>query len=368
MEKGSELGVKTAATTTMMMTAHLHDRSSRAGVTTRASSSDDQDDGELEGEPEDRHHQQDQPEVRDRIVDRLQVRAADRLQPAEGVGQRDVRSGRAEQEEHERAEHERDGVPALGRLEPGGHEPPDLEEDDRRRQDEAAEERDLDAQGEPVQGRRDEEVAGAVGGDRSSEPPVLVWCRVRGVDAAQRAEQEVQDRLVGEDGDRGGDHEGDHADDDPAPQLAQVLPEGHVVRRRAALALGREGEGHHACAPSVQSRVAGHDDLGRLRWPPGAGHRGRGRRRGRPLGCPRPRVAGLVARRRLAVAGDARRAAPEAGSCRRAPRPDRRRPRTCSRGGSSSADGERASRAISESEAGRAWSCAPRSPCGAGTR
>jgi hypothetical protein len=40
MEKGSELGVKTAATTVMRMTAQRHERRSRAGVTTRASSKD----------------------------------------------------------------------------------------------------------------------------------------------------------------------------------------------------------------------------------------------------------------------------------------------------------------------------------------
>jgi len=40
MENGSELGVKTAATTTMMMTAQRQACRSRAGVTTRASSSE----------------------------------------------------------------------------------------------------------------------------------------------------------------------------------------------------------------------------------------------------------------------------------------------------------------------------------------
>ena len=65
------------------------------------------------------------------------------------------------------------------------------------------------------------------------------------VDVAERPQQEVQDRLVGEHGDRGGHEEGDDADDHPVAQLAQVLAQRHVVGRRAIPALRPEREGDH---------------------------------------------------------------------------------------------------------------------------
>ncbi len=114
MEKGSELGVNTAATTTMMITAQRHHLRSWAGVMTCANFERDQHDRELEGQPEDRHHQQNEPEVRDGVIDRLEVGPADRVQPAQSVRQDDVGGGRTGEEECERAQHERDRVATLG--------------------------------------------------------------------------------------------------------------------------------------------------------------------------------------------------------------------------------------------------------------
>ena len=159
MEKGSELGREDGGD-------HDDDDDGPAPGTEQARRRHDagqlerdEDDGELEGQAEDRHHQEDQAQIRDGVVDRLQVRATHRLQPAQRVREGDVRRRRAEEEEHEGAEDEGDGVAALGRLEAGGHEAPDLEQDDRRGQDEAAEEGDLHPQREAVEGRGHEQVA-----------------------------------------------------------------------------------------------------------------------------------------------------------------------------------------------------------------
>ena len=156
--------MKTAATTTMMMMAHRHDlQQARRRHHVRELQGDEHD-RELERQPEDRHHQQDEAEIRDGVVDGLKVGPADRFEPAEGVREDDVGRGRSERNSAKDAEHERDGVAALRRLEPGRHEAPDLEEDDGRRQHQAPEKGDLHAQRQPVERRGDEEVAGAVGG------------------------------------------------------------------------------------------------------------------------------------------------------------------------------------------------------------
>ena len=121
----------------------------------------DQDDRELEGEPEQGHHEPASAQVRNGVVDLLQVGPADRPQEAEGVGEGEVGGGRAGQEEHEGGGDEGDGVLLLPGLQAGGDEAPELEEDDRRGKDQAAEDGDLDPQREPVERRGDVEV-GAV--------------------------------------------------------------------------------------------------------------------------------------------------------------------------------------------------------------
>ena len=158
----------------------------------------DEDDGELEGQAEDRHHQEDQAQIRDRVVDRLQVRATDGLQPSQRVRERDVRRRRPEEEEHEGAHHEGDGVPPFARLEAGGHEAPDLEQDHRRREDETTEEGDLHAERQAVERRRHEQVAAAVRRDQERRAPLAVWCRVDASTLHSGCSRKLQYRLVGE--------------------------------------------------------------------------------------------------------------------------------------------------------------------------
>ena len=108
-------------------------------MTTRASSSETSTTGNSNVNPKIVIISRIRPEVRDGVVDRLEVGPADRLQPAQSVGQGDVRGGRTGEEEREGAQHERDGVATLARLQPRRHEAPELEEDHRRRQDQSAE-------------------------------------------------------------------------------------------------------------------------------------------------------------------------------------------------------------------------------------
>ena len=200
MEKGSELGVKTAATTTMMMTAHRHERSNRAGRDHARELQGDEHDRELEGQAEERHHHQDQSQVRNGVVDADQVGTSDRAQPTERMGQGQVCGGCAQEEQSERGQHEGDGVAALRGPEAWRDEAPELKQDHRRGQDEAAEHGDLDPKRQPVERRGDEEVAGPVRrkDERCGPARVMPGRRVGG---AEGPEQEVQDRLVGDDAD-----------------------------------------------------------------------------------------------------------------------------------------------------------------------
>ena len=50
----------------------------------------DEDNWKLEGEAEQGHHQQNEPQVRDRVIDSLEVWSTNRLQEAKGVRQREV--------------------------------------------------------------------------------------------------------------------------------------------------------------------------------------------------------------------------------------------------------------------------------------
>ena len=185
----------------------------------------DQDDRELEGQPEEHHHEQDQAQVLVGVVDLLQGRTADPLEEAQGVREDVVGQRAAGDEQAHRGQHEGDGVALLGGPEPRGDEPPELPQDDRRGQDEAAEGGDLDPQRQAVQRPGDVERAVAAEGP---EPRV---------DAAVGVLEEIQDVLVEDDGHRGPHHVGHGADDQPPTELAQVLGQRHVVGGGALLVL-----------------------------------------------------------------------------------------------------------------------------------
>ena len=355
-----------------------------------------QDDRELEGQPEERHHDNDQAQVRDGVVDRHQVRPPDRLQPAEGVGQRDVGRRRAHEEEHEGAEDEGHGVAPLRCLEAGRHEAPDLEEDDGRGQDEPAEDGNLHSQREAVEGRRHEQVARAAVDDeeRVGRAGAVM---VDGVDVAQRPQQEVQDRLVGEHGDRGGHEEGDHADDHPVAQLAQVFAQRHVVGRGAVPALRSERQGDHGAADQFRPGSAGtmtsgdlgfgagpggvDADLGRTRPVRGSGGgvaAGDGSGRGCRCWCRGDAVVAVQTTSTERAVGAKVplpfcETAPSVAHAASSPTPSslrrrRRPPAPCSTGGRA---GPTASGPAGRSRwwrEGRAWCCGPRSPSGGGIR
>ena len=111
----------------------------------------DQDHRELERESEKPHHQEDQPEVGNGVVDGLELGATDGLQEGQCVGQGVIGGGRTEEEQGDGSDHERDGPLALSGLEARGDEAPELEQDDRGREHQPPEHGDLDPQRQPVE-------------------------------------------------------------------------------------------------------------------------------------------------------------------------------------------------------------------------
>ena len=87
----------------------------------------------------------------------------------------------------------------------------------------------------------------------SDDVPLARVVPGRRLHGAERVQQEVQYRFVGENGNGGGDDERQHADDDASSELTEVLPQRHVVRGGAVLPLGRERKRDHRRA--VQFRV-----------------------------------------------------------------------------------------------------------------
>ena len=184
MDSGSPLGVKTAASNVMRMTAQRHQSSSLAGVTTPASCRATRTTGNSNVSP------------KSTIMSRIRLRywfglrICLRLGPpttfkkCNACGKMRYAISAPRQEEHDRRDDERHGVALLVRPQARGDEAPHLPEDHRRGQDQPAEGRHLDAQREAVERAGDVEaavvrvdvtvgVAGAAraGGCRRRPPP-----------------------------------------------------------------------------------------------------------------------------------------------------------------------------------------------------
>ena len=157
----------------------------------------------------------------------------------EGLRQRPVRDRRAHDEQGDGGRDERQRVAPLVAIEAGRDELPDLPEDHRHRQRDRDVRRELEADRESFERAGDEEVAA---GDAARR------------DLAVGVQQKAEDRRVQEPAGDGRDADGDATEDDAAPQLEQVLHQGHATlvgcssrecfrthRRRTRYAAGSSG-------------------------------------------------------------------------------------------------------------------------------
>ena len=133
-------------------------------------------------------------------------------------------------------DHEGHRVALLALVQSRGDEPPQLEQDDRRGDEQSAEGRHLDPQRQWVEGSGDVEAA------------------VVGVDAAVGVLQQVQHPLVEGGRDRRPEHERHHREDEAPAQLGQVLDERHRVRRRALLSAVQQPGDHRGALPRSEFR------------------------------------------------------------------------------------------------------------------
>ena len=186
-------------------------------------------DRELEADAERQHHVGDQAEVLVRREGRHEVaRAADGDEELQGLGQRVEGQPRAHDEQRQRAEQERDGVLLLVVVEARGDELPQLPEDHRHGDGDAAVGRHLHADPEAAQRVGEQQLP-------AGERAVLAG------DVLVGPQQELEDVVVEQERDRHAEHEGDGDLDDAVPELREVLHQGHAGR----VGLGAEGGGGH---------------------------------------------------------------------------------------------------------------------------
>src|SRR4051812_30083347 len=188
---------------------------------------EDQHDRELEGDAERRDDQDVEADVPPGAEERRDALAAHADQEVERLREGQDGHDRSEGEQHDRRGDERDGVALLALVQARGDETPQLPEQHRRGEEDGQVAGDFQPGGEALERVGDDQVA--------ADSRVPQTTTADGV--AVRLAQEVQDRVVQEEGDDPRQGDGDDADDDAPAQFGQVLNQRHPLQSGVAVLL-----------------------------------------------------------------------------------------------------------------------------------
>ena len=181
----------------------------------------------------------DQSDVGPDLEDPLDVGAGPVDEELERSFERREGDEAAGEEQDDRRRDEADRVPLLGLVERRDDEPPELPQQHRQRQDDAAVERNPEAGRQPFD-RIEEDEADAVG--RAVVRIAAVAVGLPPTQVTVRLDQPPEHRVVERDHEHGSDQHGEPAADDPHAQLGEMFEQAH---RRCGVGLLRSPEPDH---------------------------------------------------------------------------------------------------------------------------